>query len=126
MRRERTNTPLQALVLMNDPQYVRASRFLARRVLAEVSQRDERLDRMTLLLRGRPLSEQERLVVVNSLDQFRNIYDSDPEAAAALLVDEVNATFSIEPTAAIPAAELAPWTMVANQLQNLDEVLNKN
>jgi len=126
MRRERTNTPLQALVLMNDPQYVRASRFLALRVLGEESDRDERLDRMAKLLRGRPLSEQERLVVVNSLDQFRNIYDSDPQAAADLLVDEVNDTFTIRPPAAIPAAELAAWTMVANQLQNLDEVLNKN
>ena len=126
MRRERTNTPLQALVLMNDPQYVRASRYLALRVLGESSDRDERLDRMATLLRGRPLSEQERPVVVNSLDQFRNLYDSDPRAAADLLVDEVNETFTIQPTAKFPAAEIAAWTMVANQLQNLDEVLNKN
>jgi hypothetical protein len=126
MRRERTNTPLQALVLMNDPQYVRASRYLALRVLGEASDRDERLDRMAKLLRGRPLTEQERLVVVNSLDQFRNIYDSDPRAAADLLTDEVNETFTIQPTAEFPASEIAAWTMVANQLQNLDEVLNKN
>jgi mono/diheme cytochrome c family protein len=126
MRRERTNTPLQALVLMNDPQYVRASRYLALRVLGEASDRDERLDRMAKLLRGRPLTEQERLVVVNSLDQFRNIYDSDPRAAADLLVDEVNETFTVRPSAETPAAEIAAWTMVANQLQNLDEVLNKN
>jgi hypothetical protein len=126
MRRERTNTPLQALVLMNDPQYVRASRYLALRVLGEESDRDERLNRMATLLRGRPLSEQERLVVVNSLDQFRNIYDSEPKAAEDLLVDEVNRGFSIHPVKGGTAAELAAWTMVANQMQNLDEVLNKN
>ncbi|NLT70253.1 MAG: DUF1553 domain-containing protein, partial [Verrucomicrobiaceae bacterium] len=126
MRRERTNTPLQALVLMNDPQYVRASRHLALRVLRERSGRDERLDRMATLLRGRPFAESERLVVVNSLDQFRHIYESDPQAAAALLVDEVNDTFTIRATAEFPAPLLAAWTMVANQLQNLDEVLNKN
>ena len=63
---------------------------------------------------------------MNSLDQFRNLYDSDPRAAADLLVDEVNETFTIQPTAKFPAAEIAAWTMVANQLQNLDEVLNKN
>lgn len=126
MRRERTNTPLQALVLMNDPQYVRASRYLALRVLGEASDRDGRLNRMAMLLRGRPLDESERLVVVNSLDQFRNIYDSDPKAAENLLIDEVNDGFSIHPTAGSSAAELAAWTMVANQMQNLDETLNKN
>lgn len=126
MRRERTNTPLQALVLMNDPQYVRASRHLALRVLRETSGRDERLDRMAMLLRGRPLAERERLVVVNSLDQFRNIYESDPQAAVDLLADEVNDTFTIGATAGFPVPEIAAWTMVANQLQNLDEVLNKN
>jgi len=126
MRRERTNTPLQALVLMNDPQYVRASRYLALRVLGEVSDRDERLNRMAILLRGRPLNESERLIVVNSLDQFRNIYDSEPKAAEDLLIDEVNDGFSIHPAEGSSAAELAAWTMVANQMQNLDEVLNKN
>ena len=50
----------------------------------------------------------------------------DPGAADDLLVDEVNETFTIQPTAKFPAAEIAAWTMVANQLQNLDEVLNKN
>lgn len=126
MRRERTNTPLQALVLMNDPQYVRASRYLALRVLGEESDRDRRLDRIARLLRGRPLSEEERVVVVNSLDQFRNLYDSDPEAAGKLLVDEVNESFSIKPVGGGSAAELAAWTMVASQILNLDEVLNKN
>lgn len=126
MRRERTNTPLQALVMMNDPQFVRASRYLAMRVIEERTERDERLDHMALLLRGRPLEERERQVLVNSLDQFYNIYGSDTEAAIALLEDEVNGAFSLRAERPDAAPELAAWIMVANQMLNLDEVLNKN
>ena len=126
MRRERTNTPLQALVLMNDPQFVRASRYLALRVLGESNDRDERLDRMAELLRGKPLTEDERRIVVNSLDQFLNTYGSDQEAAAHLLVDDVNPSFTIEAENEAKAPELAAWTMVANQMLNLDEVITKN
>ena len=120
MRRERTNTPLQALVLMNDPQYVRAARFLALRVLSESDDQDSRLDRLAELLRSEPLNREERLVVVNSLDQFRNIYESDVEAASLLLVDEVNPHFSVpvDDTKNIP--ELAAWTMMTHSLLNLE------
>lgn len=126
MRRERTNTPLQALVLMNDPQFVRTSRHLALRVLSEAEGRDNRLDRMAELLRGKPLTDNERKIVVNSLDQFRNIYESDTAAASELLVDEVNPTFTVKASQEHPAPELAAWTMVANQMLNLDEAINKN
>jgi len=126
MRRERTNTPLQALVLMNDPQFVRTSRWLALRIIGETEDRDERLDAMAELVRGRPLDEDERRIIVNSLDQFQNIYGSDQTAAATLLVDEVNSEFSIPLTDPQRAPELAAWTMVANQMLNLDEAINKN
>ncbi|MEX2580549.1 MAG: PSD1 and planctomycete cytochrome C domain-containing protein [Verrucomicrobiales bacterium] len=126
MRRERTNTPLQALVLMNDPHFVRASRYLALRVLGEADARDERLDRMAELLRGRPLTDRERRVVVNSLDQFLNTYESDRAAAAELLTDDVNDSFSIRVGEPANVPELAAWTMVATQMLNLAEVINKN
>lgn len=126
MRRERTNTPLQALVLMNDPQFVRTSRYLALRVMKESASRDERIDRMAELLRSKPFTEDERRIVVNSLDQFRNIYESDEKAANQLLIDEVNPTFSVTPSKEHPAPELAAWTMVANQMLNLDDVITKN
>ncbi len=126
MRRERTNTPLQALVMMNDPQFVRASRYLAKRVLTEKEDRDERIDYLAVLLRGHPFTEDERRVVVNSFDQFRNIYESDPVAANEMLKDEVNDAFSISPPDQVSPSEFAAWAMVANQLLNLDESLNKN
>jgi hypothetical protein len=81
---------------------------------------------MAELVRGRPLDEGERRIIVNSLDQFQNIYGSDQTAAAALLVDEVNPEFSIPLTDPQRAPELAAWTMVANQMLNLDEAINKN
>lgn len=127
VRRERTNTPLQALVLMNDPQFVRASRFLALRSLQEKKSVEERLNHLALLLRGRPLNEREETVVTNSLDQFRNAYGSDESGARSLLVDEVNPAFSIDAKKNKTSPdELAAWTMVASQIMNLDEVLNKN
>ena len=126
MRRERTNTPLQALVLMNDPQFVRAARYLALRVINESEDRDERLDRMAMIVRGRPLREEERRVVVNSLDQFANMYGSDAGAAEAVLVDEVNSAFSLHGKTDRKPPEVAAWTMVASQMLNLDEVINKN
>ncbi len=127
VRRERTNTPLQALVMMNDPQFIRASRFLALRSLREKKSVQERLDYLAMLLRGRPLSDRERSVVINSLDQFQNAYGSDEAGAKNLLLDEVNSAFSIhtDNNKAKPD-ELAAWTMVASQLMNLDESLNKN
>ena len=126
MRRERTNTPLQALVLMNDPQFVRAARHLALRVVTETKDRDDRLDKLAELLRAKPLTSEERQIVVNSLDQFQNHYESDVEAANKLLIDEVNDTFSLHASDEIPSPELATWTMVASQMLNLDEVINKN
>ena len=126
MRRERTNTPLQALVLMNDPHFVRASRFLALRVLSERTDQDGRLNRLAELLRSRPLDPDEVQILTNSLDQFRNTYESDPDAAQELLVDEVNNGFSLDKMKEHTAPELAAWTMVASQILNLDESLNKN
>jgi hypothetical protein len=77
-------------------------------------------------VRGRPLDEGERRIIVNSLDQFQNIYGSDQTAASTLLVDKMNSEFSIPLTDPQRAPELAAWTMVANQMLNLDEAINKN
>ena len=108
---------------MNDPQFVRASRYLALRALNEQDNVEGRLDFLSKVLRGREMDADEKTIVMNSLDQFKNAYSSDEAAAERLLVDEVNPTFSLGNTNAV---ELASWTMVASQLMNLDEVVNKN
>src|SRR6202007_1692127 len=68
VRRERTNTPLQALVTLNDPQFVEAARYLAQTTLKEGSGKDEgRIDFMALRLLCRPLRTEEMKVVQASL-----------------------------------------------------------
>ena len=121
VRRERTNTPLQALVTMNDPQFVEAARFLAQTALNQ-AQPDfaSRLDFLTERLLSREFSTHERTVAEKSLADFLRHYEEDSANASKLL-----ATGEATVDEDLPAPELAAWTMMANQLMNLDEALNK-
>jgi hypothetical protein len=118
--RERTNTPLQALVTLNDPQFVEAARHLAQQAVKQRSESDRRIQFIAERLLARPLSAEELAIVNQSAEQFTQHYAAHAEEAAKL-IDVGDST----PDASIPAPELAAWTMVANQLMNLDEVLNK-
>ncbi|MEO0445735.1 MAG: PSD1 and planctomycete cytochrome C domain-containing protein [Verrucomicrobiota bacterium] len=127
VRRERTNTPLQALVLMNDPQYLRAARYLALRTINEDQRTPARFQFLAQSLLGRSLTKEERSLVNISLTRFQDLYRKDKAAADALLVDQVNPAFSLRATeGASDRVELAAWTMLASQLMNLDESLTKN
>jgi hypothetical protein len=120
--RDRTNTPLQALQLMNDVQHVEAARALAERTLAEGgTTTDERITFLyrTLLARA-PDADELRLVTAN-LARQRELYRADPAAARKLV-----AAGESKPRGLAPAEETAAWTMVANLLLNLDETLNRN
>ncbi len=121
MRRERTDTPLQALVTMNDTQFVEAARALAQRALRESNGNlDREIDFMSARLLARPFDEKEREIVKRAYKEFLAYYDSHPEDAQKLLsVGESKADL----TAAVP--QVAALTMVANQVMNLDEVFNK-
>ncbi len=120
VRRERTNTPLQALVTMNDPQFFEAARSLAEHAQETAPELDARLDYMALRLLARPLETRERDVVRASYRDFLRFYDSNPADAKQMLsVGESKPDLSSGP------AELAALTMTANQMLNLDEVLNK-
>ena len=120
VRRERTNTPLQALVVMNDPQFVEASRHLAQRALREVGGFDARLDFVTTRLVARSFDDAERAVARRTYDRLLDAYEADAEASRELL--EVGES---GPDETLPAAESAAWTMLVNQVLNLDEALNK-
>ena len=121
VRRERTNTPLQALVTMNDTQFVEASRYLAQRAMREAGNEfGARLDYVTTRLLARPLTEQERAIAKRTFDGFVGLYADDVKGARDLL-GVGDSPFD----AALPIAESAAWTMLASQLMNLDEVLNK-
>jgi hypothetical protein len=121
VRRERTNTPLQALVTLNDPQFVEAARQLAERTLKDGgSQPGERLNFMARRLLARPLTAAELKVVQASVDQLLGFYQGHADEAKKLL-----AVGESKPDPKIAPPQLAAWTMLANELMNLDEVLNK-
>ena len=121
VRRERTNTPLQALVTMNDPQFVEASRYLAQAAMKQTEPGfAERLGFMTVRLLSRELDANEQAVAELSFQEFMSQYQSDTDAADRLLATGESAVDE-----SLPRIELAAWTMMANQLMNLDESLNK-
>ncbi len=120
-RRERTNTPLQALATLNDPQFVEAARHLAEIALQQSGGDPHRaVDVLARRLLARPLQANEQQVVRSALEEFTGFYTAQPAEAQKLIT-----VGESKPAAGIPAPKLAALTMVANQLLNLDEVLNK-
>jgi mono/diheme cytochrome c family protein len=120
VRRDRTNTPLQALVTLNDPQYVESARILAQHTLQSPGDDTVRLHAAATRLLCRPLKAEELPILTDSLTQLRKHYSANAADADALL--KVGDSKS-DPK--LPNSELAAWTMVCSQLLNLDEVLNK-
>lgn len=121
VRRERTNSPMQALLMMNDPQFVECARGLAQRAMTEIS--GSPTDRAEFILRQcvfrRPRYDEIR-GLVEDYEEYLSDYRADPDAAAKLIaIGEEPADEKLSP------AELAAWTMVANLVLNLDEVVNK-
>jgi hypothetical protein len=121
VRRERTNTPLQALVTLNDVQFVEAARHLAQAALKDGGdQTASRIDLLARRLLARPFRAEEIEVVQDSLAELLAYYKEHGEDAKKLIaVGESKADPNLD------AATLAAWTMLVNQLMNLDEVLNK-
>jgi hypothetical protein len=122
VRRPRTNTPLQALVLLNDPTYVEAARKLAERVLREGGQStDQRLAFAFRLCLSRLPTEQEQATLgrflANQLERFRQ----DPTGAISLL--QVG---QAQPDAALNPIDVAAWAVVARAILNLDETVTRN
>ncbi|OYW09140.1 MAG: hypothetical protein B7X34_07320 [Acidobacteriia bacterium 12-62-4] len=122
VRESRTNTPLQALNLMNDVAYLEASRKLAERVLREGGARDEaRLNHAVLVVLGRTAKPGETEALGRALRQFRVRYETNPLSAKAYLNQGDSA---IDP--AFSAPELAAWTTIGSLLLNLDETITKD
>jgi hypothetical protein len=120
-RRQRTDTPLQALVTMNDVQWVEAARALAERVIEQGGpQPDQRIAMMSDILLAHDPSSQMTTVLKNSLAQMEKHYATDTKAAHDLVnVGEKKHNPSI------PDTELAAWTMLASEMLNLDETVTK-
>jgi hypothetical protein len=120
-RRQRTDTPLQALVTMNDVQWVEAARALAERVIREAGPLpEERINRMGLILLAHVPSPQMAAVLESSVREMEKHYSGNSKEARALVdLGEARRDSSI------PEPELAAWTMVASEMLNLDETVNK-
>jgi hypothetical protein len=121
-RRERSNTPLQALQLMNDVQHVEAARALAARALAaSVVDDTGRIGWLFETVLARVPEPGEAKLVAESLAAHRERYKADAAAAGKLI-----RIGDSEPPAHVEPAELAAWTLLANTLLNLDEALTRN
>lgn len=121
MRQENTNTPMQALAIMNDPTFVEAARFLGQRMLLEGGGRSD--DRIRygfrLLLAHEPNTRKEQ-VLLNALNDYQSHYIRHPDEAKNLL--EVGDSKS---DTRIPAPELAAYTMLASVMLNMDEAITR-
>jgi hypothetical protein len=119
-RRQRTDTPLQALVTMNDVQWVEAARALAQRVIRETPDTQQRINRMSEFLLAHDAPLPMAAALATSVHQMQEHYARDSRAARALVeIGEKNRDPSI------PESELAAWTVVASEMLNLDETINK-
>jgi hypothetical protein len=121
VRRERTNTPLQALLLMNEPQFVEAARALAQRAIREGGETPQaRLTYMFRLVTARKPDADELAKLVAAYHDLLATYTSNPDAAKQLI-----SAGETKPDPHFEPSELGAWTMIANLLLNLDEVTNK-
>lgn len=116
-----TNTPLQALVLWNDEQFVEAARVLAQRAIAEAGDDRGTIRRLALHSTGGELSEDTTLRMLEAVAAYRARYRAAPEDARALLsVGEAPLPDGHDPP------ELASWTMIANALLSSDAAIVKD
>jgi len=119
VKRPRTNTPLQALTLLNDPQFLEMARALAERMATDHSELtiDEKLAYGFRLCVAREPSAEE----VEHLENFYRSelarFQENPADAAALVGDK---------STSVPREELAAWVYIANILLNLDETITRN
>jgi hypothetical protein len=120
VRQSRTNTPLQALALMNDVTFVEASRAVAQRAMREADGAEARVGRIFRLVLAREPRPTELRVLTDGLKRNLSDFHSDPTAARKLIgVGESRADASLDP------AELASYTATASLILNLDETITR-
>jgi len=117
--REQTNTPLQALVLLNDPQFVEASRAFAERILSISSE-----DRIAFAMEevtGRIPDQETRTVLEHRLEEEKAAFRADPDRALAYLGVGESPRNEV-----LDIVEHAAWTVVASLLLNLSESITRS
>jgi Protein of unknown function (DUF1553)/Protein of unknown function (DUF1549)/Concanavalin A-like lectin/glucanases superfamily len=119
VRRDQTNTPLQALVVLNDPQFVEAARQLAANAMIASTDADQRINFITQRLLNRLPKAEEVKIIKASYEELHTSYRAQPSDAKLLIA--VGET----PAPDVSVTELAAWTVVASQILNLDETLTR-
>ena len=120
VRQTRTNTPLQALNLMNDVTFVEAARVLAQNVFHAAKSDDARFRWAFQKVTARGPSKQESEILLASLGHYQKLFAGSPESAKSLIA------YGASPVdEKIPPAELAAWTTICSTLLNLDETVTK-
>ncbi len=121
MRQENTNTPMQALAVLNDPTFVEAARFLGERMIREGGERS--MDRIRygfkLLLAHEPNARKEQ-VLLGALNDYQSHFIHHQDDATQLL-----GIGDSKPNPEIPQPELAAYTMLASVLLNMDEAITR-
>ncbi len=120
VRRIRTNTPLQALVTLNDPVYLEAAAALAKRMVTDAKDTSGRAARGLRLALVRPIRDEEVTPLVRLQQETEKSFGSVPDEAAALIK-----TTRADPGAML-ATEFAAWIVTASVILNLDEFLTRN
>jgi mono/diheme cytochrome c family protein len=121
LRRERTNTPLQALAALNDVQLLEAARVLSEKAMREAGASfEETLGFLTARVLSRCLSPEETAIVRQTHEAALAAFRERPEDAARFIRQGETV-----PDAKLDPAQLAAWLTVSNQIMNLDEALNK-
>ena len=119
-RRARTNTPLQSLVLLNDPTYVECARSLAEHMIREGASASDRIDAGFLRSVSRKATTEEQHILGQVLETAKQRFAENVTRAQAF-----NTTGASVPDQTIDAVELASWTILASTLLNLDETISK-
>jgi hypothetical protein len=120
--RERSNTPMQALQLMNDVQHIEAARAFAERLMTQGGTTpDERIAFAYRTVLARLPVPEEAAIVHAAYEHHLATYQKAPEAAAKLIRQGES-----KPKADLPEPEVAAWTLVANLMLNLDETVTRN
>lgn len=121
----RTNTPLHALVTLNDPTFLEASRLSADQTLIESMNADPKtwIDSLFRRIVLRPCTDRERAILLTAFDRHRARFQQDPQAAQALL--SYGETPSPAMVASLPAEDRAALLLLASTMLNMDETLSK-
>ena len=118
--RARSNTPQQALVLLNDPSYVEAARVFAERVMQAASDTEGRIQQAFHLALARTATPAETKLLARLYEEHFKQYESDPKSAADLV-----RTGERSPAPGLRTAELAAWTSVTRVILNLHETITR-